>query len=306
MALVWLVVGAGLAAFGGERFVRGTVGLARLWRIPPGIVAATVAAFATSAPELTVAVVSAAGGDPSIALGDATGSNMVNLGLVLGGAVVVTAVVVRRADLQRDLPTALGALGLLALLAADGRVGRIDAAVLMACFLGWLVVTAVAARRERSAAPTALGDTSRRRVAVDAVLGIVLLVVAGRLLVVGAKGIGDWLGWDEFLAGTVLVAIATSAPELATVMAAIRRGHVEVGVGAVLGSNVFNTLFIVGTAGLIAPIPVVWRELSVALAFGIAATVAVVPELAGRLPRSRGIVLLVLYVAYVVTVLVVQ
>lgn len=303
MSLLALVLGIAVAAFGGERFVRGTVGLATVARIPAGIVGATVAAFATSSPELSVSVIAALDGDPAIALGDATGSSLVNLGVVLGLTVVLVPVTARWADIRRDLPAAFVATGLLALLAADGRVTRADAGVLLVVFACWLVWAALDARRERSAVGEALGDATARAALVDTGLGLLALVVAGQLVVAGAKGVGELLGWDDFVVGAVLVAVGTSTPELVTALVAVRRGHADVGVGALLGSNVFNGLFIVGTAGLIAPIPVAWDEVSLALGFALLATAAAVPDRGGVLRRGRGFVLLAIYTTYLVMLL---
>ena len=124
-------------------------------------------------------------------------------------------------------------------------------------------------------------------------------MVAGRLVVIGAKWIGDFLGWDDFLTGAVLVAFATSAPELATMFVSMRRGRPEVGVGALLGSNVFNLAFVVGTAAAISPITVRWAEVSTALVFGAGAALLVIPPARGVLGRRRGVVLLAGYAAYV-------
>lgn len=306
MSLLALALGIALAAIGGERFVRGTVGIATVARIPPGIVGATVAAFATSSPELSVSVIAALGGDPAIALGDATGSSLVNLGVVLGLTVVLVPVTARWADIRRDLPAALAATGVLALLAADGEVTRLDAGLLLALFAAWITWAALDARRERSDVPETLGDVTAGDAARDSLIGLVALIAAGQLVVVGAKGLGDILGWDDFVVGAVLVAIGTSTPELVTALVAVRRGHADVGVGALLGSNVFNGLFIVGTAGAIAPIPVSWDAVSLALGFGLVATVLSVPDRRGALHRWRGGVLLAVYAAYLVALLVLR
>lgn len=304
MDIFFLVVGIVLAAFGGDRFVRGAVGISVVLRIPPGIVGATVAAFATSSPELSVAVLAALDGEPELALGDAAGSNMVNLGVVLGLTVVLVPVAARWADIRRELPAALGALALVAVLVADGSLGRWDATAMVVLFAVWLAWVAVDARRERNATSEVVGDVGAGRSLVDLVVGLTLLVIAGRLIVLGAKQVGDLLGWEEFVVGAVLVAIGTSTPELVTALVAARRGHAEVGVGTVLGSNIFNTLLIVGTAGLIDPIEAGSSLVRWAIGAAVVATLLAAPNRRGRLVRGRGIVLLAVYVAYLVTLFV--
>lgn len=305
MFVVALVLGIACAAVGGDRFVRGTVGISAALRIPPGIVGATVAAFATSSAELTVAVVAATRGNPAISLGDATGSSLTNLGLVLGLAALLTPVVADWADLRRDLPTALGAALLLGVLASDGTVSRQDAAALLVVFAAWLSWNVLDARRGRSSVAADLGQAvPARRAVLETLVGLALLIAAGWLVVSGTRGLGDALGLDDFVVGAVFVAVGTSTPELATVLIAVRRGHADIGLGALLGSNIFNMLFIVGVAGSIEPITSAWRELALTLAFVVVATLAAIPDRRGVLARRRGVVLLAIYASYVATILV--
>ena len=302
MDIVWMVSGVALAAIGGEFFVRGSVGLAKWLRIPAGIVGATVAAFATSSPELSVSVLASLDGRPEIALGDAAGSNLVNLGVVLGFTVLVSPVIVRVADLRRELPIGIAAMALLWVFAGDGSFSRIEALAFLAVFLFWLVWVVWDALRDRVEVD-ALPSARRGRTLMELLLGLVALVLAGRLVVTAAKGFGEALGWSEFVVGSLLVAVGTSTPEFVTAVIAARRGHSEVGVGAVLGSNIFNTLFIVGIAGLIRPIAGDIEGLEVAVVLGILGTFLVVPNRANMVVRLRGVVLLATYAAFVVAVL---
>jgi cation:H+ antiporter len=136
------------------------------------------------------------------------------------------------------------------------------------------------------------------------VVGLVLLVAAGRLIVSGARGVGDDLGLDAFVVGVVLVAIGTSTPELATAVIARLRGHEEIGLGTVLGSNVYNGAVIVPVAALIAPITIAWSEIAVSLVFGIAVVALVAPVFGDVLGRRRGVALILLYASSVLTLLV--
>lgn len=302
-AALLIILGVAAAGAGGELFVRGSVALAMRMRVAPGIVGATVVAFATSSPELSVGVNSALEGAPEISLGDALGSNVVNVALILGLALALAGATPRRADLNRDLPVALIAPLITLGLASDGTIGRTDGLILLGCFTAWLAVTVRQAARERDEAAGMLGETDRRRIARDAVLGLALLILAGRLIVLAAQDIGEALGWDTFTVGAVMVAVGTSTPELATTITARLRGHDEVSVGTVLGSNIFNGLLIVGVAAAIAPIRVAGHELRLAIAAGVLSLLLVLPGRSDRLGRGRGVALLVLYALYLIALL---
>ena len=303
---LYLIPGVIAAGLGGELFVRSTVGGAARARVAPGIVAATVAAFATSSPEMSVAVNAATAGRPEIALGDLLGSNVVNIGLVLAIAILLGGITARGRDLRRDIPPALAAPLLVLALSWDGSLSRGDGIILLLSFAGWFTVTVTQAARERSTVVEVLADRSLGRVLVDGVAGLVLLILAGRLIVLAAADFGRILGWDTFTVGAVLVAVATSVPELATVIAAKLRNHGDVSVGTVLGSNIFNGLLIVGVAATIHPIRVTWNEFLVAIVFGVLTMLMVIPGRSNRLGVWRGVMLLTTYAAYVITLLVVH
>ncbi len=275
-------------------------------RIAPGIVGATVVAFATSSPELSVGVNAALDGAPEISLGDALGSNVVNIALILGLALALAGATPRRADLNRDLPVALIAPVITLGLAYDGTLNRIDGVILLACFVAWLAVTVRQAARERDAAAGMLGERNRRLIARDVIAGLILLILAGRFIVLAAQDIGDALGWDTFTVGAIMVAVGTSTPELATTITARLRGHDEVSVGTVLGSNIFNGLLIVGLAAVITPIRASGPELWLALAAGVVSLLLILPGRSDRLGRGRGVALLALYATYVLTLLIVH
>ncbi len=289
-----MLLGIILAVVGGEYFIRGLVGLAAQLRVPPGIIAATVAAFATSAPELSVAINSAVAGRPEIALGSVLGSNVINLGLILGIALVLAPVRVDRATVVRDYPAAVAAPLVVGLMGLDGTLGLIEGLILLVIFAAWLAQSAVAARRVRTADHDASPEHSRTAVYFHLVVGVVLLTAAGRAIVPGAVGISTSLGWDGFVVGAVIVALGTSAPELTTVLMARLRGHDEVAVGTILGSNIFNTLLIVGTAAIIHPITIDSFETDVGILASALLVLLIIPA-GRRLARWRGLPLLAGY-----------
>lgn len=292
------LIGIAAAAIGGELFVRGAVGLARWWRIPPGIIGATVAAFATSSPELSVSINSALAGSPQIALGDALGSNVVNVALILALVLLMGGMRSQRDTIRRDFSVGLLVPVLTGVLLLDGSISRIDGVLLLCLFLGWMVATVIEVRKQRSAAGNVLGEQRGWRVIVECIAGLVLLIIAGKLIVAGARGVAVEFGIDEFVIGATVVAIGTSVPELATAIIARMRGHDEVGLGAILGSNIFNGAFIVAIAALIHPIDVDWRDVTAALVCGVVALVLAYPSVSGWIDRRRGAALLFLYIVY--------
>lgn len=301
-SFVALALGVLCAGIGGELFVRGAVGLARWARISPGIIGATVAAFATSSPELAVAVNAALDGTPQIALGDVLGSNVVNVALILALGLVISGISSPRDTLHRDFPVALLVPVITGLLLFDGVLSRSDGLLLLAVFLWWILTTINAARRQRSAAGPVLGEYRHWLALGYGALGLGFLAAAGHFVVTGAQGIAMAFGVDEFVIGATLVALGTSAPELATVLIAKLRGHDEVGLGTILGSNIFNGLFITAVAAVISPIAMPWRQVAVALTFGLLAVVCTWPGRDGYIGRRRGLQLLMLYGVYLAAV----
>lgn len=298
-----LLIGVVCAGAGGELFVRGAVGLGQWARISPGIVGATVAAFATSSPELSVSINSALAGTPQIALGDALGSNVVNVALILALALAIAGIQTPRDSVKRDFPVALLVPVITSVLLLDGELSRFDGVLMLAMFVVWILAAIIEARKQRSAAEEVLGEQRRWLIVLFCIAGLTFLVVAGNLIVVGAKGIALSFGIDEFIVGATVVAVGTSVPELATTVIAKLRGHDEVGLGTILGSNIFNGLFIVAVAATIHPITVAWREVAVALIFGAVALVFTYPSRTGFIERRRGVLLLVLYLVYLATIL---
>ena len=295
-----LAVGVLCAGIGGELFVRGVVGIALWARISAGIVGATVAAFATSSPELSVAISSALAKNPQISLGDALGSNVINVALILAIPIILKGIKSSPNSVQRDYPFALFAPILAAVLALDGELSRLDGVMLLAAFVFWLVIVMLEVRRQRSATEKVLGEKRGWLAILLSLAGFLCLIAAGQFIVTGAKGIALSFGVDEFVIGAIIVAIGTSIPELATSIISMARGHDEVGVGTILGSNIFNGLFIISVAAIIYPIKIHLDEVLPVLAFGLITVILIWPPGHGYIGRARGLLLLALYAAYVI------
>jgi len=267
--LLLLALGSAGLYFGAEWLVRGAAGLARSMGIRPLAIGLTVVAYGTSAPELVVSGLSALEGKSALALGNVVGSNIANLGLILGITTIIAPPVVKGGLLSRELPVLLAATLALPLLLLDGAVSRVEGAVLLLCALGFTVATLRAispssdrpsqAPSERSSLvdvedPPAPEHLGRLALAGLTALGFGVLALGGKLFVDGAVGLAIAVGMSERVVGLTIVAIGTSLPELAASLVAALRGHTEIAVGNVLGSNIFNILLILGAAALIRPI----------------------------------------------------
>lgn len=287
-----------VAALGGATFLKGVLGVAEWLRLPKMLVATTFAAFATSSPEMAVSSMAAASGKPGIGLGDALGSNVVNLGLILGIALFFGPLAASFHEFKRDFVVALVVPALTLLLALDGELSRADGLLLIALFALWMALVVRQAITHRRTAPiTTDVPAGATNSGLLLLVGLAALIAAGRLFVTGASGIASAMGVHPYVIGATLVAIGTSLPELVTVVLSRLRGHDDVGLGTLLGSNLFNGLAVVGTAATIQPIRAPLGELAVAATFGMVAVLLALPR-GSMISRMRGLTLLAAYVSF--------
>ncbi len=301
--LLTLVAAIPVAALGGASFLKGVLGVAAWLRLPKLLVATTLAAFATSSPEMAVSSLAALAGKPEIGLGDALGSNIVNVGLILGLALLFGALSARSNELRRDFVLALIVPSLTLVLALDGVLSRADGALLLTLFVLWVILVVRQAITHRREATVHIESPVRPLLAwLFLLVGLAALILAGRLFVTGASGIALTLGVHPYLIGVTVVALGTSLPELVTVLLSRLRGHDDVGLGTLLGSNLFNGLAIVGVAATIHPIRAPLDEVAAALVFGVLVVLLMLPR-ASVISRRRGVTLLAAYVAFVLVML---
>ena len=249
-----------LLALGAEGLVWGASSGARRLGISPLIIGLTVVAYGTSAPELVVSVHAAVGGNADIALGNVVGSNIANVGLILGLAALVAPVQIQAQILRVDVPIMVGISALLLGLLWDGVIGRLNGGVLvvgaivytMICIWGAWDEPRGAVEEEFDAGVPSEGSLSRD--GLFGVGGLAFLVLGARLLVDGAVAIAEAVGLSATVVGLTVVAVGTSLPELATAVAAARRGQSDLVVGNVVGSNIFNVLGILGLTACVQPI----------------------------------------------------
>ncbi len=314
-----LVLGFGLLYFGAEWLVGGAAGLARMFGIRPLIVGLTVVAYGTSSPELVVGISAGLRDQGAIALGNVIGSNIANLGLILAVSALIRAPRVDRQVVVREVPVLVTTAALVLVVMLDGVVSGLEAGGLLGCavaYTTWMVITsrrgsaADAAEVEADAAEAAGGDAetprSRRMLVAMTVAGLGTLIGGGHFLVEGAVGVARAAGMSDQLIGLTIVAVGTSLPELATSVIAAMRGHGDIAVGNVVGSNIFNVLLILGASGvageIAAPLSALTFELAVLLAMtGVAALAMATRRTVGR---AEAMLLLLGYIAFLIGLIV--
>ncbi|WP_163557289.1 calcium/sodium antiporter [Halomonas sp. NO4] len=313
MILPAMAVAAGLIllVWSAERFVDGAAATSQRLGLSPLLIGMLVIGFGTSAPELTVSALAAGQGNPGLALGNAYGSNIANIGLILGLVALLSPLAVHSSVVRRELPV-LGAVTLLsALLMGGGLIGRLEGVLLLAllaAFIGFSIFQARRGERDPLADDTqeslASHPMSLKASLTWTLVGLVLLIASSRLLVWGAVAIAEGFGVSDLIIGLTVVAVGTSLPELASSISALRRREHDLVLGNVVGSNLFNTLGVVGVAALITPIEVA-REVLLRDWTLMTAMTALMAVFAmgwrgrpGRINRLEGVALLTLFVAY--------
>lgn len=298
---VLFVIGLGILLFGADLLVRNSSLLARSLGVKPIIVGLTIVAFGTSAPEFGVSFMAALTKAKPIAIGNIIGSNIANIGLILGLTSLIRPLHVERKTLWRELPWVLGTAVLLLLLCLDGEINWIDGIVLLVFFALFLFYC-FRKRTSREIEGTRIQSDGKGRLrrSLLTVLGLGLLLGGGTLLVRSAVYIAGALKISPLVIGLTVVSVGTSLPELATTVVAAVRKESAIGVGNIIGSNVFNTCWVVGCAVLVATISVEPISLWFDMPFMILMSLLLFPFfITGlRISRFEGLVLLLLYGLY--------
>lgn len=309
MPFLALILGLVLLVWSADRFVDGAAAVAKHFGVPALIIGMVVVGFGTSAPEMVVSAISALNGSPEIALGNAYGSNITNIALILGVTALISPIAVGSSIMRKELPILAAITALSAFLLWDNDVSRVDAFILLAVFallMGWTIYRGLS---NKDAAPATQDEEESPSMTIGKammwlIVGLAVLVGSSQLLVYGAVAIATSLGVSELIIGLTIVAIGTSLPELASSVAAARKGEHDIALGNVIGSNFFNTLAVVGIAGSIRPMQVapevftrdivVMSLLTLSLfVFGFSRK-----GKTGRINRVEGGILLLVYIAY--------
>ena len=310
MTYFLIIAGFALLLFGGESVVRGSVALAQRLGVSPLIVGLTIVGFGTSLPEMVVSVNAALVGSPGLAVGNVVGSNIANILLILGVAAVIAPIAVHPGAVKRDLLGMSAATLVYVGLGMSGQIVFWQGVLMLIALMSYIGFTVwhdnksndEAAEMHRDEAAE-MGEIPLRTVSIAGIIivGLGAVVVGAEWLVTGATTLATEFGVPEEVIGLTVVAIGTSLPELATSIVAAYRGHSDVCVGNVLGSNLFNLFGITGVTALFAPLPFSDKIVSFDLWILLAATAIIIPfMLTGRrISRPEGIVLLILYVSFI-------
>ncbi|MFZ6042781.1 calcium/sodium antiporter [Vibrio natriegens] len=311
LATLAIIFGFALLVWSADKFVEGAAASANYAGMPPLLIGMLVVGFGTSAPEMVVSAMAAMDGNPALALGNALGSNIVNITLILGTTAIIAPIAVHSSIIRKELPILLTVtLGVGAML-WNHHISMLEAWVLIGGFfllIGWSIRSALRSRgdhlEQEMNEELASQTLSLKSSIFWLVVGLVLLIVSSRILVWGAVEIAQQLGVSDLLIGLTIVALGTSLPELAASIVAARKGEHDIAIGNVVGSNMFNSLAVIGIAGTIEPISnigaeVFWRDwtsmlfvtvllMFTAVRFGKSQTIS----------RTEGSVLLLCYLVY--------
>lgn len=306
--LFFLAAGFFLLIKGADLFVDGAAAAARLMKISALVIGLTVVAFGTSAPELAVSLSAAVQGANSIALGNVVGSNILNFFLILGISAVITPIAAAKTVLNRDYVISLFAAALILVFGFIGTaLERLDGIFLTLCIIAYVTSLIISAKKSGSA-PEAREDKPMPplKCVLFILIGIAAVIAGGQLTVTGARNIAAFLGMSESLIALTVVALGTSLPELVTSVIAAKKGETDLALGNVLGSNIFNLLFILGVSAAIHPIVpgtaelTGYKETLLDLTVFLAASVVFLIPLyrTHKFTRSMGICMIVFYALY--------
>ncbi len=311
MAVTALIAGLVLLVWSADRFVEGSASTARHFGMPPLLIGMVIVGFGTSAPEMVVSALASIDGNTGIALGNAYGSNICNIALIMGLTALISPIMVHSTVLRKELPILTLLTVLSVVLIVDLDLSRLDAAILLLVFVGlmaWTIYQGLK-RKDDSLANEIETETVEKAMPLKQavfwlIAGLLLLIASSRILVWGAVEIAQIFGVSDMIIGLTIVAVGTSLPELASSVIAARKGEHDIALGNILGSNLFNTLAVVGIAGTIHPFAVEPETLSRDMVVMGALTISLFligygfRGRQGRINRFEGAALLLVYAGY--------
>ena len=310
LSVMAIITGFGLLVWGAERFVHGAAAIARNFGVAPLIIGLTVVGIGTSAPEILISIVAASQGNPALAVGNALGSNITNIALVLGITAIVMPLTVKSETLRREYPIMFIVMLLALILVMDGHLGQIDGLILISglfVMLYWMIQQGKKQKRDpmEKEFEQEIPKISNQKAFLWLAIGLILLIISSRGLVWGSVNIAKAAGISDLVIGLTIVAIGTSLPELAaSIMSALKKEH-DIAIGNIIGSNMFNLLVVLGIPGLISPhfidTSILERDFPFMIGLSIALfLMAYGFKGEGRINRFEGGLLLGGYVAYMV------
>ena len=298
LQLLLLSLGFVMLVLGADWFVDGASGIAAKMRIPQLVIGLTIVAMGTSAPEAAVSISAALKGSADITIGNIVGSNILNILIILGLTSAIVPIAIAKSTILVDTPYMLLITAVLLLLGWDGTVSLVDGIILLVLFAAYLVYMLYMAKRG-AAEEEAPKDLKLWQALLYTAVGLVLIVLGADVAVDAATKLAQLFGMSERFIGLTIVALGTSLPELFTSVIAARKGNADIAIGNIVGSNIFNILFVVGLSAIIVPVPfaATFRiDTIIALAAGI--LLLVCAAFKKKLLRWHGILLLACYGAY--------
>lgn len=305
LQLALLVLGFVMLIKGADWFVDGASSIATKFGIPQLVIGLTIVAMGTSAPEAAVSITAALKGNADITIGNVVGSNILNVGVILGVASVITSLAVAKSTLKIEMPFMIAVTAVLLGLGFDKEVSRIDGVIIIVLFIAYLSYLFVLAKKgmdgEKEEKPKTV--SLPKSIALT-IIGFALIILGSDVTVDAATKIATMVGLSERIIGLTIVALGTSLPELCASVVAARKKNADIAIGNIVGSNLFNILFVVGISALITPVPFIEAfRIDTLVAIALAVVLLVCSVKGKVLKRWGGIVLLLSYVSYFVFVL---
>ena len=308
LSFMVIIIGFGLLVWGAERFVHGAAAIANNLGVPPLIIGLTVVGIGTSAPEILISIIAAYQGNPALAVGNALGSNIANIALVLGTTALVVPLVVNSETLRREYPIMFIVMLVSLLLVIDNHLGRVDGLILFAglfAMIYWMIQTGKKQKRDimEKEFEDEIPHISTQKAILWFTIGLVLLIVSSRGLVWGSVNIAKAAGISDLVIGLTIVAIGTSLPELAASIVSALKKEADLAIGNIIGSNMFNLLAVFGIPGLMHPHVIDPAILERDFTFMIGLSIALFAMAygfkgEGKITRFEGGLLLCAYIAY--------
>ncbi|MEL0035528.1 MAG: calcium/sodium antiporter [Gammaproteobacteria bacterium] len=308
-----IFIGIALLVWSADRFTDGASALARNFGVSPLIVGLTIVAIGSSAPEIFVSVTASLADRPGLAIGNAIGSNIANIALVLGVTAIISPLQVNSNVIRREFPILIVITLLAGVALWDGHLSFLDGSLLVGglfLYLVWIVRTAMKTKQDDLMLTTLMDELPdgmpTNRAVIWVLIGLILLPLSSQILVNGASGIAVHFGVSEFIIGVTIVALGTSLPELAASIASVLKGEHELAIGNVIGSNIFNILGVLGIAGIIHPISVdqavLYKDYALMLFLTFVMLVMAYGFLGpGIIKRGEGIILFLIYITFLFT-----
>ena len=310
--LAAIIAGFAILVWSADKFVEGAASTAKHLGMPSLLIGILIVGFGTSAPEMVVSAIAAMEGNPALALGNALGSNIVNIALILGITAIVAPITVNSKIVKKEIPLLLLIVLASGYLLFDNTLTLGEGIVLISGFFTLIAWSIVSAFRGRGDTLEAEMDSeliehemTLKAGIVWLVIGLLLLIASSRLLVWGAVGVAHEFGVSDLIIGLTIVALGTSLPELVTSMVAAKKGEVDMALGNVIGSNVFNILFVLGIAATISPITFIFENIIDILILTIFSLIVLYFVFTKhKIDRKEGIIMLLLYVAYLAYIII--